>query len=70
MKALRFLRDIRDDIPEDWEALNDAIEDLERLEEQTCDNCKYWVQEPQPHCHLILTSINLGGCRYFYEPKN
>jgi len=47
MRALEFLKDMREDTPVEWHELDEAIEELEALESRSCENCKsgkerYW----------------------------
>lgn len=41
MKTLDFLKDMRRDCPEEWKALDEAIEELETIANASCKNCLY-----------------------------
>lgn len=41
MKALEFLKNAKLDTPVKWVELDEAIAELEALENRSCDNCKF-----------------------------
>ena len=57
MKTLEFLKDILKDTPCKWEELDEAIAELEELQNRSCENCK--------HCDAVYE--NIIHCQYFEE---
>jgi hypothetical protein len=55
MKALEVLKDMRKDCPSEWQEVDDAIEELEELQNRSCKSCVHfsWDGRSIGVCHCI-----------------
>ena len=58
MKALDFLKDIRNDCPEEWKALDEAIEELELLQSKLQSIESYCEEQIDRNDHIIEISAD------------
>lgn len=42
MKALEFLKQMKEDTPCEWKELDEAIAELEAMKPKTCNECEWW----------------------------
>ena len=69
MKAIKILeltKQLNDDV-DFIETIDEAIKELEELNNKSCDNCRYWNKKG--FCTLLEIYNNIGGCGDYYEPK-
>lgn len=45
---------------------NEAIEELETLQNRSCNNCKHWELG---WCFKLGSSLDIGGCGDYWEQK-
>lgn len=80
MKALEILKEhkysldclIRTDVVSHLlKQTNEAIKELESLENRKCENCKKWVGNApfKGFCSVTGSSCCLGGCNDYFELK-
>ena len=48
--------------------INEAIKELEELQNRSCENCKYW--HIKRFCSLLEIYNNIGGCGDYFEVKD
>ena len=67
MKALEFLKDMREDTTVEWKELDEAIAELEALESRSCINCKHsWEPNNQVIFRFYCEEIKTRTHGYFY----
>ena len=78
MKALEFLKDIQEDTPCAWEQLDEAIAELEELQNADCTTCTYFEKsEASSVWHTCRSSDYLSevaeegfACKFYEKKKN
>ena len=67
MKALEFLKDMRENTTVEWKELDEAIAELEALENRNCRNCKHsWEPNNQVIFRFYCEEIKTRTHGYFY----
>ena len=75
MKALKILKEhkysldclIRTDVVSHLlKQTNEAIKELETLQNRSCNNCKHWELG---WCFKLGSSLDIGGCGDYWEQK-
>lgn len=75
MKALKFLKVIKEETPDDLECneLDEAIEEIEKLEARSCNNCNFYIKErcknENSYCENIHIITDVFSCSE-WEEKN
>ena len=79
MKALEYLyrmKKANDEMGMSAKNLDEAIEELEDLENRSCDNCKHFntslllSNPPKKYCEKLNISFDIGGCGDYWESIN
>ena len=70
MKAIEILNNINvwGDVTEVEEQINEAIVEIEALNNRSCESCMHWHSKRE-FCTLFDIYSSIGGCGDYWESK-